>query len=140
MYVVTGGAGFIGSNLLSMMEARGLGPLALMDRADNTHKLRNTVKRGLAYKIAPEDSFRFLDANADAVTAVIHLGAITSTVERDIELLDEVNVRLSLAMWTWCARHETPFIYASSAATYGDGSCGFDDDHAPQHARIELRQ
>ena len=128
MYIVTGGAGFIGSNLLATLEARGLGPLAAIDRCENTHKIRNIAKRKLAHFIAPEETFAFLDAHAREIKAIFHLGALTSTTERDLAKLDEVNVRLSRALWAWCTRHTVPFIYASSAATYGDGHDGFDDD------------
>lgn len=128
MYVVTGGAGFIGSNLLATLEARGLGPLAAIDRCEDAHKIRNIAKRKLAHFIAPEETFAFLDAHAHEIKAIFHLGALTSTTERDLAKLDEVNVRLSRALWAWCARHAVPFIYASSAATYGDGNDGFDDD------------
>ena len=128
MYVVTGGAGFIGSNLLAMLEARGYGPLAVVDHCDDAHKARNIAKRRLAHVIAPEQTFAFLDAHKDTVAAIFHLGAITSTTERDLVKLNEVNVRLSRALWAWCSRNEVPFIYASSAATYGDGEAGFDDN------------
>src|SRR4051812_43733647 len=122
MYVVTGGAGFIGSNLLATLEARGFGPLAAVDRCDDPHKIRNLAKRALAHLVAPEETFAFLDRHAGAVKAIFHMGAITSTTERDLTKLDEVNVRLSLALWAWCTRHTVPLIYASSASTYGDGS------------------
>ncbi len=128
MYVVTGGAGFIGSNLLAMLEARGLGPLVVVDRCDDAHKIRNIAKRHLDQVVAPERTFAFLDEYAAEIKAIFHLGAITSTTERDLTKLDEVNVRLSRALWAWCARHQVPFIYASSAATYGDGEAGFDDN------------
>ena len=127
MYVVTGGAGFIGSNLLATLEARGLGPLVAVDRCDDPHKIRNIAKRRDMCLVAPEQTFTFLDENADAVKAIFHLGAITSTTERDLAKLDEVNVRLSRALWAWCSRRGVPMIYASSAATYGNGDLGFDD-------------
>lgn len=129
MYVVTGGAGFIGSNLLGALEARQAGPLALIDRCDSAHKQRNIAKRAIAATVAPEQCLAFLDENAGKIRGLFHLGAITSTTERDLELLEEVNVRLSRALWTWCARHGVPFVYASSAATYGNGNEGFDDDN-----------
>jgi ADP-L-glycero-D-manno-heptose 6-epimerase len=77
---------------------------------------------------APEETFAFLDSHAGKISAIFHLGAISSTTERDLAKLDEVNVRLSRALWVWCTRNRVPFIYASSAATYGDGTEGFDDD------------
>ncbi|MBX7200805.1 MAG: ADP-glyceromanno-heptose 6-epimerase [Rhodospirillaceae bacterium] len=128
MYVVTGGAGFIGSNLLAVMETRGLGPLAVIDRCDSPHKQRNLAKRDIAAIVAPEQCLAFLNENAGKIRGLFHLGAITSTTERDLELLEEVNVRLSRALWTWCARAGVPFVYASSAATYGNGEDGFDDN------------
>ena len=128
MYVVTGGAGFIGSNLLSILEARGLGPLAVVDRCDSLHKQRNIAKRHITL-VAPEECSTFLDANAGKIKGLFHLGALTSTTERDLAALEEVNVRLSRALWTWCVREGVPFVYASSAATYGDDS-DFDDDNS----------
>lgn len=128
MYVVTGGAGFIGSNLLAVLEARGMGPLAAIDTCDNTHKAHNIEKRHSVELVAPEETFSFLDKQPSDVEAIFHLGALTSTTERDIERLTEINVRLSRALWKWCTKNERPFIYASSAATYGDGAHGFDDD------------
>lgn len=128
MYVVTGGAGFIGSNLLATLEARGVGPLAAIDRCDDPHKVRNTAKRDIKYFIAPEQTFDFLDFQARNIKGIFHLGAISSTTERDLAKLDEVNVRLSRALWAWCTRNRVPLIYASSAATYGNGDDGFDDN------------
>ena len=130
MYIVTGGAGFIGSNLLAVLEARGIGPLAVIDTCDNPHKSRNIEKRRGVELVAPEQAFSFLDKHAADLDAIFHLGALTSTTERDVERLDEINVRLSRALWSWCAAHNTPFIYASSAATYGDGALGFDDNNS----------
>ena len=129
MYVVTGGAGFIGSNLLATLEARGLGPLAAIDHCDDPRKGRNIAKRKLSHVIAPEQTFDFLDFQARNIKAIFHLGAITSTTERDLVKLNETNVRLSRGLWAWCTRKGVPFIYASSAATYGDGSAGFDDSN-----------
>lgn len=129
MYVVTGGAGFIGSNLLAALEGRGLGPLACIDRCDDAHKARNIAKHRINHVIAPEQTFDFLDFQQRNIKAIFHLGAITSTTERDLVKLHEVNVRLSRALWAWCTRSQVPFIYASSAATYGDGELSFDDDN-----------
>jgi ADP-L-glycero-D-manno-heptose 6-epimerase len=129
MYVVTGGAGFIGSNLLAVLQERGMGPLAAIDRCDDPHKIRNMAKRDVKYFIAPEQTFDFLDFQARNIKGIFHLGAISSTTERDLAKLDEINVRLSRALWAWCTRNRVPFIYASSAATYGDGEGGFDDDN-----------
>jgi ADP-L-glycero-D-manno-heptose 6-epimerase len=128
MYIVTGAAGFIGSNLLAVMAGRGLGPLVAVDRCDSEHKRRNIAKRALAHMVAPEHLLDFLNQATGEVKALIHLGALTSTVETDLEALQDTNVRLSRALWMWCARTGVPFLYASSAATYGDGAAGFDDN------------
>jgi len=131
MIVVTGGAGFIGSNLLAGLEAHGVGDLVLCDRLGRDGKWRNVAKRDLADVVPPERLFDVLDANAAAVEAIFHLGAISTTTETDGDLVVANNLRLSLDLWSWCARHGVRLIYASSAATYGDGTHGFDDDGAP---------
>jgi ADP-L-glycero-D-manno-heptose 6-epimerase len=129
MIVVTGGAGFIGSNLLAALDRRGGHDLVCVDRlGSGDHKWRNIAKRELADIVAPERLFDFLNANARSVEAVFHLGAISTTTETNVDLIVQENFRSSLALWMWCARHETRLIYASSAATYGDGAAGFDDD------------
>jgi ADP-L-glycero-D-manno-heptose 6-epimerase len=128
MYVITGGAGFIGSNLAAALEARGMGPLAVVDPCATEHHRKNIAKRRLDAVLNPEELPSFLRARAKDVRAVFHLGAVTSTVERDVARLQEVNVALSQQLWGWAAERAIPFIYASSAATYGDGSLGFDDD------------
>ncbi|WP_114394286.1 ADP-glyceromanno-heptose 6-epimerase [Oleisolibacter albus] len=131
MLVVTGGAGFIGSNLVAALEARGLGPIVVCDQLGSGDKWRNLAKRCLHDLIPPQALFAYLDRHAGEVESVFHLGAISATTERDADLITANNFRLSLDLWDWCQRTETRLIYASSAATYGDGSAGFDDDPAP---------
>lgn len=127
MYIVTGGAGFIGSNLVAVLEERGLGPVTIVDRCETETKARNIAKRA-AQRIPPEGLPELLITRGREIKAVFHLGALTSTTERDVARLTEVNVHLSQDLWRWCAAHGVPFIYASSAATYGDGKAGFKDD------------
>jgi ADP-L-glycero-D-manno-heptose 6-epimerase len=129
MFVVTGGAGFLGSNLLAALEPRG--EIVACDRLGGDERWRNLAKRALADLVRPEDLFAFLDAARGRVEAVFHLGAISTTTERDVDAIVANNVRLTLDLVDWCARHGVRLIYASSAATYGDGAQGFDDDGSP---------
>jgi len=131
MIVITGGAGFIGSNLVAALEERGERDLVVCDRLGHGEKWRNIAKRELAALVPPEGLMDWLAGHARDVQAVFHMGAISSTTERDADLVAATNFSLSLALWDWCAATETRFIYASSAATYGDGSAGFDDDADP---------
>jgi ADP-L-glycero-D-manno-heptose 6-epimerase len=91
-------------------------------------KWRNLAHHELDELIQPEALLDFLERRGSEVSRVFHLGAITSTAETDGDLVAEVNLGLSQRLWRWCARTEVPMVYASSAATYGDGSQGFDDD------------
>lgn len=129
MFVVTGGAGFLGSNLLAALEPRG--ELVACDRFGADERWRNLAKRALADLVRPEDLFAFLDGAQGQVEAIFHLGAISTTTERDVDAIVANNVRLTLDLVEWCARHGVRLIYASSAATYGDGAQGFDDDPSP---------
>jgi ADP-L-glycero-D-manno-heptose 6-epimerase len=130
MLVVTGGAGFIGSNLVAALAARG--DVVVCDWLGSGDKWRNLAKHEVAEFVSPEDLFPFLDAHDGEVEAVFHMGAVTSTTETDADLLIATNFELSLSLWEWCAEQLVRFIYASSAATYGDGSRGFVDDGSPQ--------
>ncbi len=131
MILVTGGAGFIGSNLVAALEARGFSDIVVCDIFGDGDKWRNLAKRELAGIIAPQALFAFLDANADKIDTIFHMGAISATTERDVDLVVASNFTLSQRLWDWCTAHQARLIYASSAATYGDGSAGFDDDNAP---------
>jgi len=128
MYIVTGGAGFIGSNLLAALEDRGDGALVVVDRLRSKEKWRNISKREVAEIVAPEGLFDFLDAHRQQITAIFHMGAISSTTETDADLIVDNNYRLTSKLFAWCVAARVRVIYASSAATYGDGSQGFDDD------------
>ncbi|SRR5579859_18434 len=127
MYVVTGGAGFIGSNLLAALEERGDGELVVVDRLRSNDKWRNIAKREISEIVAPERLFDFLAQNHKKIKMVFHMGAISSTTEIDADRIVENNYRLSSELFDWCAKHEVRLVYASSAATYGDGTQGFDD-------------
>lgn len=135
MIVVTGGAGFIGSNLVAGLEARGEYEIVICDRLGEGDKWRNIAKREIAAFIPPDGLFDFIaDAdNADRIETIFHMGAISSTTEADADLIMRTNFDLSLCLWEFCAFNKIRLIYASSAATYGDGSQGFDDAGGIKH-------
>ncbi len=132
MFLVTGGAGFIGSNIVAALEERGLGKVAVCDRLGSGGKRRNIEKRKLADIVEPERLFEFLGDNGAGIEAIIHMGAVSDTTASDASRIRDTNFRLPVALWNWCAGHRARFLYASSAATYGDGTQGFDDDNAPE--------
>ena len=132
MIVVTGGAGFIGSNLVAALAARGITNVAVIDRFRDGEKWQNLAKREVATLVPPENTLAFLDQNAAEIDVVFHLGAVSATTERDVDKIVANNVALTLDLWKWCAWRGARLIYASSAATYGDGSAGFDDDGSPE--------
>ena len=127
MILVTGGAGFIGSNIIAALAGSGE-RVAVCDRLRQGDKWRNLTRVAVGELIAPEALPEWLPAHAAQTEAIVHMGAISSTTERDVDLIVEVNFRLSQALWRWCALAGKRFIYASSAATYGAGGQGFDDD------------
>lgn len=133
MIIVTGGAGFIGSNLVAGLEARGSSEIVVCDWLGDGDKWKNIAKRELRDVVRPEDLFDYLDQHKDDIEVIFHLGAISSTTERDVDLIVDRNIVLTRRLWDWCAEHFVRFIYASSAATYGDGSQGFSDDESPEH-------
>lgn len=131
MTVVTGGAGFIGSNVVAALERCGERDIVVVDRLGTDEKWKNVAKRCLAAIVEPERIFGFLDNHADEIEVIVHLGAISSTTETDADLIVRTNFTLSWNLWVWCRERGVRFIYASSAATYGDGALGFADDDSP---------
>ena len=129
MLLVTGGAGFIGSNVVAGLNESGRSDVVVNDILGSDGKWKNLAKRQLADFVPPADLFRWLEGRK--LEGVIHLGAISDTTATDGDLVMETNFRLSLRLLDWCTSSRTPFIYASSAATYGDGAQGFDDDNTP---------
>jgi ADP-L-glycero-D-manno-heptose 6-epimerase len=125
MLLVTGGAGFIGSNVVASLNEAGRSDIAINDVLGSDGKWRNLAGRQLADFVPPADLMPWLDGRK--LDGVIHLGAISSTTATDGDAIMENNFRLSLRLLDWCTSTRTPFIYASSAATYGDGSGGYSD-------------
>jgi ADP-L-glycero-D-manno-heptose 6-epimerase len=135
MLLVTGGAGFIGSNVVAFLNEAGHRDVVVNDALHCGEKWRNLGKRQLADVVPPRDLMAWLDGRK--LELVIHLGAISETTATDGDLVVETNFRVSLRLLEWCIANRTRFIYASSAATYGDGSAGFRDDwSAPALARL----
>jgi ADP-L-glycero-D-manno-heptose 6-epimerase len=136
MIIVTGAAGFIGSNLVAALEARGE-RVVVCDWLGSEDKWRNLAKRNLDAIIAPEQLDEFLKTQGRDLDAIFHMGAISTTTEKNVDLIVENNIRLSQKLWNWCSEMKVKFIYASSAATYGDGSKGFKDgENAEQLAKL----
>lgn len=130
MYLITGGAGFIGSNVAAAIAERG-GDVVISDRLRSGDKWRNIAGIRIHDFILPENLVSWLDANAKHLSAIIHMGAVSATTETDVDKLVRNNIDLSLCLWQVACAYELRLIYASSAATYGDGSQGFEDDEAP---------
>jgi ADP-L-glycero-D-manno-heptose 6-epimerase len=125
MLLVTGGAGFIGSNVVADLNQAGRTDVVVNDTLGCDAKWRNLQKRQLADFVPPADLLQWLAGRK--LDAVIHLGAISATTATDGDAVIDSNFRLSLKLLDWCTATRTPFIYASSAATYGDGEAGFVD-------------
>lgn len=126
MLLVTGGAGFIGSNVVAALNDSGHSDVVVCDLLGSDGKWRNLAKRQLVDIIPPAELPDWLKGRK--LDAVIHLGAISETTATDGDLVIETNFRFSIRLLDWCTANAVPLIYASSAATYGDGAEGFDDD------------
>ena len=127
MLVITGGGGFIGSVLCAGLNDAGRSDLVIVDRFGSGDKWRNIAKRDF-YEIMPVEALLpWLDRHGGEVEAIFHLGANSSTFALDADEMIAGNLNYSIALWRWCAARGKKLIYASSAATYGDGAAGFDD-------------
>lgn len=131
MIILTGGAGFIGSNIAADLNEAGRSDIVIVDSLGTDGKWRNIAKRRFDDIVFPDEIDVYLQSLAGA-DAVIHMGANSSTTATDADEIVRSNFRLSVRLWNWCIKTGTPFIYASSAATYGDGSAGFADDDSDE--------
>ena len=129
MILITGGAGFIGSNIAAHLCSANE-KIAICDHMGHGDKWRNISKLNLTDILPPQDVQWWLQRHRKSLTAVVHMGAISATTESNVDLILRENYRLSRELWETCATEAIPFIYASSAATYGDGASGFDDNMA----------
>ncbi|MCW5923469.1 MAG: ADP-glyceromanno-heptose 6-epimerase [Saprospiraceae bacterium] len=130
MIVVTGAAGFIGSCMVKRLNDAGHSDILAVDDFSRPEKNRNLEGKKLWGQVHRNNFVRWLERNHADVDAVLHLGARTDTTETDTAIFDELNLEYSRALWMLCAGFQTPFLYASSAATYGLGEIGYSDAHA----------
>lgn len=126
--VITGGAGFIGSGVIRYLNDQGIDNLIIVDELGSSEKWKNLVGKRFLDIIDKNQFFEWLQGRESAIEAFIHLGACSSTVETDASYLLENNYRFSVRLAEYALTHGQRFIYASSAATYGDGSLGFSDN------------
>ena len=129
LIVITGGAGFIGSCVARHLNNQGMKNLVIVDDLGTTEKWKNLVKKSFADVISINEFFPWLEGKQKEIEAFIHLGACSSTVESDASYLLDNNYRFSVRLAEYALENNHRFIYSSSAATYGDGSKGFSDDH-----------
>ena len=134
MIIVTGAAGFIGSCLVGELLRAGWQDIVAVDDFSKLGKAANLEGKKLTARIERSEFLSWLDQNEKLVQFIFHLGARTDTTEFDKAIFDELNVRYSQEVWERCVRYGIPLVYASSAATYGDGTLGYDDvdDSLPQ--------
>ncbi|MBT3302533.1 MAG: ADP-glyceromanno-heptose 6-epimerase, partial [Bacteroidetes bacterium] len=129
MIVITGAAGFIGSCLVRKLNDEGFYDLVLVDDFSKTEKLKNIKNKQFSLKVDRNKFFNWLDNEHKLVQFIFHLGARTDTTEFDFDILNELNLDYSKQVWQKCIKYSLPLVYASSAATYGGGEFGYDDNH-----------
>ncbi len=130
MIVVTGAAGFIGSCLLTGLREAGYVDLVAVDDFSNETKNKNHSKKSLTARVERTEFFQWIRDNHLSIQFIFHLGARTDTTEFNHEILQKLNVDYSKQVWKLCVEFGLPLVYASSAATYGLGELGFEDNHS----------
>ena len=128
MIVVTGAAGFIGSCMVSKLNNKGLKDIVLVDDFSNKVKLPNIVNKRFLEQVERSLFFNWLSIHAKEVDFIFHIGARTDTTEFNMAIFNELNLNYSKNVWNACCEFDIPMVYASSAATYGDGLLGYDDE------------
>jgi ADP-L-glycero-D-manno-heptose 6-epimerase len=129
MIIVTGAAGFISSCLVSELNVKGFKDIVVVDDFTREDKNLNLEGKELVAMVPRDDFFKWADEFKSKIDFVFHLGARTDTTEFDKSIFDELNVEYSKKMWQLCAHNNIPLVYASSAATYGMGENGYEDNH-----------
>lgn len=127
--VVTGAAGFIGSCLTGFLNQHGFSNLILVDEFSRIDKVPNLEDKSYKEKVERDHFFDWLNKQPSAVDFIFHIGARTDTTEFDYSIHQRLNVEYSQKVWSYCVQHQVPLVYASSAATYGAGELGYNDDH-----------
>ena len=127
--IVTGAAGFIGSRMVEHLNTLEYRNLVLVDDFGVEIKRKNWEHKGYAHLVERYNLFDWLQLHEPTIECFIHLGARTDTTEFDYAIHEELNVAYSKSVWDYCTLHQVPLIYASSAATYGAGELGYNDDH-----------
>lgn len=127
--MITGAAGFIGSCLVRYLNRADSHHLILVDEFSRLDKIPNLDGAQYSVKVERDQLFSWLEKEQPVIDLVYHLGARTDTTEFDYRVHELLNLEYSKDIWAYCTRHDLPLVYASSAATYGDGSKGYDDDH-----------
>jgi ADP-L-glycero-D-manno-heptose 6-epimerase len=128
--VVTGAAGFIGSCLTGFLNTKGYNRLILVDDFSKVEKTPNLEGKKYQQKVEREQFFDWLAENKPEIGFIFHIGARTDTTEFDYSIHEHLNVEYSQKIWKYCTENKVPVVYASSAATYGSGEVGYNDDHA----------
>jgi ADP-L-glycero-D-manno-heptose 6-epimerase len=127
--VVTGAAGFIGSCMVGYLNQQGFENLILVDEFNGEEKELNLLQKKYLVRVEREAFFDWIQREAQPIAFVFHLGARTDTAEFDYAVHQRLNVEYSQKMWNYCCINNIPLVYASSAATYGEGELGYDDSH-----------